>query len=103
MNNNDWQNNGKIVKHTVSAKEIEELLERIYELPPDQQMEIGQRLLGGSTGLTVVFGTNNVVANSVSINIGSNEQLNEFIKDLPPDAMAKLLSAISQRVSQYRT
>lgn len=100
MKNN--HNNGEIVKHTVDQKEIEELIERIYELPSEQQMEIGQRLLGGSSGLTVVFGTNNVVANSVSIQLGNTENIDELLKDIPPEAIANLLIAISHRVSKYK-
>jgi hypothetical protein len=100
--NNDWKNNGEIVKHTVDEREIEQLIERIHQLPPQQQMEIGQRLLGGSSGLTVVFGTNNVVANSVSIQIGNTDNIDELLKDVPADALAKLMVAIAHRISQYK-
>lgn len=99
--NNNWQSNGKIVKHSAGDLDIEEIIERINQLPPQQQMEIGQRLLGRSSGLTVVFGTNNVVANSVSIQLGNSEKIDELLKDVPPEALAKLLVAIANRVSDY--
>lgn len=79
---------------------IESKLELINNLSSNEKIAIGQNLLGGS-GLTVILGGNNVVANSTAFQINSSaEEISKTLNELPPEVVAEFLKAIATSIIQ---
>ena len=87
--------------HLKASVDFEEICKLIDELPTHQKAELGQRLLGRNSGLTVILGGNNVVNNSFALQLNQNsEDLKEQLKDIPTNVLVDLLEAISMRIKE---
>ena len=111
------RNNTKINSKQSKIKDIymnsanyEEIWQLIQQLPIEQKLIIGKRLLSEDRGLTVVFngngnGSNNLIQNSLVIQIGDStelsDQLLEKIKNVSPEILDELLIAIAEQIKSH--
>ena len=62
----------------MKTMDFEQVSKIIDELPTEQRIALAQKLLGSHSGLTVIFGGNNIVHNSFTMQLNSMVILNNF-------------------------
>ena len=96
--------------HFMNSVNSEEIWKLIEQLPTEQKLIIGKRLLGENRGLTVVFngngnGSNNVIQNSLVIQTSDSKELSdqliEKIKNSSPEILDELLIAIAEQIKSH--
>ena len=93
--------------HFMNPVNSEEIWKLIEQLPTEQKLIIGKRLLGENRGLTLVFngngnGSNNVIQNSLVIQTSDSKELSdqliEKIQNSSPEILDELLIAIAEQI-----
>ncbi len=96
--------------HFMNPVNSEEIWKLIEQLPTEQKLIVGKRLLGENRGLTVVFngngnGSNNVIQNSLVIQTSDSKELSdqliEKIKNSSPEILDELLIAIAEQIKSH--
>lgn len=71
----------------LSKPDLNDLIEQVAKLPVDQRAELAQRLLGEQSGLSVVFG-NNQLSGQILVQINTSDR----------ESLGDILDAIANRI-----
>jgi hypothetical protein len=98
QNNNKTQ--GYLTELSIDFDEISIIIDK---LPVDKKQKLAQKLLGQESGLFVTSHSSNIINNSIAfLNESSAEDIFNSLKNIPPQAIEKLIEAIALWVAQDR-
>jgi Mg/Co/Ni transporter MgtE len=97
------QTQGYLTKLSIDLDEISIIIDN---LPVDKKQKLVQVLLGSQSGLVVTLNGSNIINNinnlMAMLNESSVEDIFNLLKNIPPQAIEKLIEAIALWVAQDR-